>query len=175
MSEARRQKAMAAEAAHLSAMGSYSPAIQTLAHLNLHDAHISEVRYNRAASILTARFRRGDLKIGYADTSITFRQIVIEPRSLKLLRDGVQASKTEVLAAELHPQRDGFRYRLLLWPKGEASLSFKDVRMHSTAVSGRGAEEGPSLIEAFLKCPYPFKIIRNKNDHTGNLRHISFD
>jgi len=135
-SQERRRKAVAAYDAHVSALG-LSPSLQMLWQISFHDARILAFTYERSAGTLKLRMRRGDLQAGYWDVTLCFSEAAITAGSLRLLRDAVRPSNVEVLATELEESIGLFKYRLLFWPKGEATLTFKGVVIKSRAVSSR--------------------------------------
>ena len=136
MSENRRRGAIAAYATHLSKL-QLSPALDTLSQLYLHDGLILAITHNPRVAVLQLRIRHGDLQVGYADVTLKFSQATIGEKSLQLLRDAVLPSNVDILAAELDAKGGCFKYRLLLWPKGEATLCFKNVMVKSHSVPSR--------------------------------------
>jgi hypothetical protein len=114
-----------------------SPALDALRHLNLHDALVLATAYEPKLGTLILRVNRGDLRVGYASTTLTFFNVASSEKSLRLLHDAVRPSNVEILSSELDIAQYGYVFRLLFWPKGEATLKFKKVAIRSRAVSGR--------------------------------------
>ena len=137
MSRNRMRKAISGYDRYISSLG-LSPPLDALARLNLHDGWILGCTHDGATGRLALRVRRGDLQVGYLDVTLRFSELIISEKSIHLLRKGVRRSNVEILATEPEKFERFYRYRLLLWPKGEATLAFKAVAIKSRAVSRRG-------------------------------------
>jgi Protein of unknown function (DUF4085) len=103
------------------------PAVAALSKINLHDAHILAVDHQSEHSLLTLRFRCGDLQRGYSDVTLAFSYVTVDLATADTLRRAVRPARVEVLYDEIDRSDQSFNYRLLLYPDGEVSFQFQQV------------------------------------------------
>ena len=112
-----------------------SAPVLALALSDLHDARFLDITHDAQARTLTVRLRIGFKRIGYADLHLRYDGVElssVDGDSEALLADPA----TEVIYHEVDVRDDGrFEHRLLLSPRGELTIAFKDL-----AVSQRGVE-----------------------------------
>lgn len=105
------------------------PPVEALARLNPHDAHVLAVEDQPERLRLTLRLRCGDLQRGYSTVLVVLSEVDIDPDSLDTLRRAVRPARVEVLYDEVDRADDGYVYRLLFYPDGEASIRFREVEV----------------------------------------------
>lgn len=113
--------------------------IAALSKISPHDAYVLAVEYQPERSCLKLRLRCGDLQRGYADVILTFSEVDVDLATLDTLRRAIRPAPVEVLYDEVDRAGEGFEYRLLLYPDGEASIQFRQVDLVERPVVDRSA------------------------------------
>jgi hypothetical protein len=111
--------------------------VLALALSDLHDALFKDVDHDPAARTLALRLRIGFKRIGYADLVLRYENVdltAIGGDPAALMAD----PETQVIYHEVDVRGDGrHEHRLLLWPRGELSIGFDDLRLFQKGVEHR--------------------------------------
>jgi hypothetical protein len=123
------------------------PALLALAqNVNLHDGRIQQVRFDRAACVITLEVRCGDLQSGYFDADLTYEGIDLTNSDLSELRTIAHDPRAEILYDEVDA---GFRgqwvHRILYWPYREVCIQFGALRLHVEPRSTREFTRNPNV------------------------------
>ena len=108
-----------------------SPAVRRLAmETDLHDAIIERVVLNEASRKLTMYLVAGDLQIGYNGVQIAYEDVRIDRCDVDVLEQRANDRCTCILSQEIGRSHDGhYIHKLLFWPEGEVSVSFRDLML----------------------------------------------
>lgn len=106
--------------------------------VSLHDGLFKEFEYDVASALLRMRLRCGDLQVGYFDLRLRYEGAALVAGYTPELRSAVRDPETEILYDEVDVADDGeFAHRMLLWPRGEMDIRFRELSLSHTPVADR--------------------------------------